>query len=263
MVEEVPAVPDPPEAHEPDQNDPLFPLWKGTQQALLALPAYFQTEIQIQGMRATDLHTLGAPVGATIEEQVVKTLNGMRDVWDPEGDFQLYYFVRQPQTFPDVLLRSREQDAHNTVLGIELKSWYLLSKERDPSYRFKATAAAATDWDLLCVVPWHLTNVTSGTPNVLTPFLVPARYGALYRNHHWLHVRRARGEPGDIVIPEGIEPYPVRGDHIHDSATHDGGGNFGRLARSGLMDAYMDQTDEETLSGIPASDWRTFFKNFE
>lgn len=257
------AVPDPPIRPDPDTTDPLFPLWRGAQQALLALPAYFETEIRIEGMRATDLHTLGAPVGATIEEQVVRTLNTMREVWDPDGQYQLYAFVRQPQTFPDVLLRSRGDEGDHVALGIELKSWYLLSKERDPSYRFKATRDAATVWDLLCVVPWYLSNVVTGTPLVLEPFIVPARYGAEYRNHHWLHVRRARGEPGEIVTPEGITPYPTRGDNIHDTASHDGGGNFGRLARSGLMDAYMDLRDQEPLAGIPAAQWRTFFQQFE
>lgn len=42
----------------------------------------------------------------------------------------------------------------------------------------------------------------------------------------------------------------------------DGGGNFGRFARSGLMDTYLDQMDEERLAGISVKAWRDFLKQF-
>lgn len=55
-------------------------------------------------MLASDILTLNSALGATIEEQVVATLNTLRPVWDPDKQYQTYGFVRQPQTFPDVLL---------------------------------------------------------------------------------------------------------------------------------------------------------------
>ena len=66
---------------------------------------YFRTETHIAGVMATDLHTLNTVLGATIEEQVVRTLNLIRTTWDPDGRYALYSFVRQPQTFPDVRLK--------------------------------------------------------------------------------------------------------------------------------------------------------------
>ena len=47
-----------------------------------------------------------------------------RSVWDPHKTYQTYTFVRQPQTFPDVVLRELDNDQH-VLMGIELKGWYL------------------------------------------------------------------------------------------------------------------------------------------
>jgi hypothetical protein len=101
----------------------------------LALPAYFTTETTIAGISATDIFTLSAALGAAIEDQVVRTLNHMRPIWDPNGKYNLYHFQRQGQTFPDVLLRKRE-NGEEILMGIELKGWYLLAKEGEPSYGF-------------------------------------------------------------------------------------------------------------------------------
>ena len=68
-----------------------------------AASVYFRTETHIAGILATDLHTLNTVLAATIEEQVVRTLNNIRTSWDPDGRYALYSFVRQPQTFPDVV----------------------------------------------------------------------------------------------------------------------------------------------------------------
>lgn len=74
-------------------------------EATACLPIYFRTETHISGIMATDLHTLNTVLGATIEEQVVRTLNLLRTTWNPDEKYALYSFVRQAQTFPDVLLR--------------------------------------------------------------------------------------------------------------------------------------------------------------
>ena len=50
-----------------------------------------------------------------------------------------------------------------------------------------------------------------------------------------------KGERGSITEPTGTGRYPVKGDNIADEATADRGGNFGRLARCGIMDDYIDQ----------------------
>lgn len=112
-------------------------LYRDVTDAIASLPAYFRTETRISGIMATDLHTLNTVLGASIEEQVVSTLNQMRTTWDPRDRYALYRFVRQAQTFPDVLLRRASDD--DVLLGMELKGWYLLAKERAeptlPSHR--------------------------------------------------------------------------------------------------------------------------------
>ncbi len=107
----------------------------------------------------------------------------MRPIWDPDGTYSLYVFVRQGQVFPDVLLRKRD-NGHDTILGIELKGWYLLAKEAEPSFRFCVTEMACAVQDLVVVVPWALSNVLSGSPTVFTPYVENARYAAAYRNYH-------------------------------------------------------------------------------
>lgn len=206
---------------------------------------------------ATDLHTLNTVLGAAIEEQVVRTLNALRTTWDPNQKYALYSFVRQAQTFPDVLLRKNATG--EILLGIELKGWYLLAKEAEPSLRFKATAEACAIQDLVVVVPWVLGNVISGSPILFEPFVESARYSAEHRNYHWQHIRSTTSDSG-INIPVGISPYPTKSDQILDRPKSDSGNNFGRLARSGLMDAYMAKLENIQLCGIKTIYWRQFLK---
>ena len=96
-----------------------YALYKDVREAIACLPIYFRTETHISGIMATDLHTLNTVLGATIEEQVVRTLNLLRNTWDPDGKYTLYSFIRQTQTFPDVLLRKTSSE--EILLDIELK----------------------------------------------------------------------------------------------------------------------------------------------
>ena len=228
--------------------------------AVASLPTYFRTETSISGVMATDLHTLNTVLGATIEEQVVHALNAVRNTWDADGGHALYAFSRQAQTFPDVLLR-RPSDG-DVLLGIELKGWYLLAKEREPSLRFQVTEDACSERDLIVVVPWALDHVISGSPIVFEPFVESAKLAARHRNHHWQHERRTRLDTA-IRTPEGIRPYPRKTDRILDRPAADDGGNFGRLARTGLMDAYIEKLEGETLCGIKISCWRDFLRAFQ
>ena len=235
-------------------------LYGNVRDAVASLPLYFRTETRIEGIVATDLHTLNTVLGATIEEQVVRTLNHARNTWDPDDQYTLYSFVRQAQTFPDVLLR-RSSDG-NVLLGIELKGWYLLAKEREPSLRFQVTAAACANQDLVVVVPWALSNVISGSPVVFEPFVEYAKAAARHRNHHWQHVRKTNLDTR-IDVPERISPYPSKSDQILDRPVADGGGSFGRLARTGLMDDYVRKLNDVPLCGIKTIYWQDFLRAFQ
>ncbi len=255
---------DAPVRRPPDEDWPHVQLYRRVRDALAALPGRFRTETTIAGINATDIFTLNAAFGATIEEQVVESLNQAREIWDPEGRYEMYEFVRQAQTFPDVLLRRFvDMDGADPILmGIELKGWYLLAKEGEPSFRFQVTPAACNRQDLIAVVPWVLTNVLSGAPKVLRPYVELARYAAEYRNYHWQHIRETKQDTA-IAFPDHVGVYPQKSDHICDKPAADSGRNFGRFARTGIMDEYLEEARSELVRGIAARHWLAFFKAFQ
>lgn len=239
-------------------------LFRRVMETLAALGVHFRSETQISGINATDIFTLNAALGATIEEQVVESLNNARAIWDPDDEYRTFEFVRQAQTFPDVLLRSHAgpQGDAQIVMGIELKGWYLLAKEGEPSFRFQVTPQACAPQDLIVVVPWVLGNVLSGPAKVLRPYIEYARYAAEYRNYHWEHLRETH-LPRGISSPDSIAPYPRKSDPICDQPVSDAGRNFGRFARTGIMDDYLTDARSELVRGIEAGHWLTFFKAFQ
>ena len=249
-----------PQPTSPDSSWTHYPLYQRVIDALYAVPAHFSSRTTIEGLVATDVQTLNTVLGATIEEQVVTTLNGMRQVWDPEDRYQRYFFQRQAQVFPDILLKS-DHNGQDIILGIELKGWYLLAKEKDPNFRFATTPGACADADLIVVTPWVLSNVLSGTPVIHKPFVVPAKFAAEFRNYWWKEVRRSRSDTS-IATPYDVAPYPSKSDRISDRPASDGGGNFGRLARTGMMNEYIEEMLDLRLSGIPAGDWVDFLRQF-
>lgn len=245
--------------YDPPPDHPVAELVHRVRDAMRALPAYFASVTAIEGLQATDLFTLNTVLGATIEVQVVETLNRIRDVWDPNDDWPLHYFTRQPQTFPDVLLVHETDDGPDVALGIELKGWYLLSAEAEPSFRYKVTPAACGPYDLLAVVPWHLSNVLSGTPRVTAPGLWSARYAAEHRNWWWQHARTTTLD-ASIVAPQGAAPYQRRQPNS-DKPAADSGRNFGRIARTGIMDRWVARQLDVSLAGVTVREWIEFFRH--
>jgi len=248
----------PPSVKEPSKNWQHYDLWLRVKATLLELPKHFVSAITVSGINVTEIYTFGGVLSSTIEEETVRTLNNLRNLWDPNETYKDYIFVRQPSSFPDVLLKHRF--AGDIIMGIELKSWYLLSKEGEPSFRYTVTPSACADQDLLVVVPWVLSNVISGKPIVFKPFIVSARYAAEYRNYWWQNVRET-SEDTTIVSPSNVSPYPSSRDFIDDKPREDKGKNFGRIARTGIMDEWVKSFDDVKLLGIRIKDWREFFKN--
>jgi len=107
----------------------------------------------------------------------------------------LYGFERKPQIFSDVVLKASAPDLKpNVILGIELKGWYILAKEKEPSFRYKVSPSVCAPADLLVVVPWALSHVISGAPIVFEPFAMSARHAAEYRNWYWKYKCRGQGK---------------------------------------------------------------------
>jgi hypothetical protein len=262
LAAEPAVLPPRPEPTEPDANWEHLELWKSVTKALYTLPSTFQSELVISGVLATDLFAFNSSLGATIEEQVIASLNKLRSVWDPEQKYALWSFERQPQTFPDVVLRTSAPDVEPKILmGIELKGWYALAKEREPSFRYKVTPAVCAPQDLLVVVPWALSKVISGSPQVFTPFVMGARHAAETRNWYWQHSRVDRGGARGITLSQSVNHYPSKADPIGDVPEADSG-NFGRLARAGVMEQYISELFDDKLSGIPLLAWQKFLGLF-
>jgi hypothetical protein len=242
------------------EGDPRTLLVQRVRAALMVLPGFFEFGTHFEGIDATDLFALNSVLGASIEGQVVRTLNKMRAEWDPEEHWTGYRFVRQSQTFPDVLLARRGADSVDIAMGIELKGWYLLSKEGVGSFRFQVTPAACSVFDLIMIVPWRLSNIMSGTPIASEPWITSAKYAAELRNYWWQHIRRTSG-PRGISQPTGVQPYPTKDMTILDVPEYDGGGNFGRLSRvTGLTDDFVASATAQEALGIPIDHWINFLK---
>jgi len=246
---------------QPDNNWEHIDVFKAVQEALLTLPSSFKSDLIISGVAATDLFTFNTSLGASIEAQVVRALNETRSIWDPHQKYQRCTFVRQSQRFPDVILR--DTTSREIIMGIELKGWYVLAKEREPSFRYVATPAVCAPADLLVVFPWALANVVSGTPQLFQPYIISARFAALYRNWHWQFKMTDRISGNrSIVMSSATTQYPLKSDPIDDMPKRDKGGNFGRFARTNLMDQYISELYREELSGIPLGAWQRFLSLF-
>lgn len=246
---------------EPAASWPHRELWLAVKAAVYALPSRFASDLVISGVLAPDLFAFNSSLGATIEEQVVEALNRLRETWDPDGKYALYQFERQPQIFPDVILKAQGPGVQPSILmGIELKGWYALAKEAEPSFRYKVSPAVCAEADLLVVVPWALSRVVSGSPKVFAPFVMGARHAAEMRNWYWAQ-RPAPANPA-ITLSSVTDNYPTKSDHISDRPAEDGGGNFGRVARSNIMNSYIAEVMAERLLGIPLAEWQKFLKRF-
>jgi len=237
-------------------------------EAIYALPDRFSSPLHIEGVPATDLFTMNSALGAAIEKSVVESLNDLREIWDPNKRYADYSFVRQTQCFPDVVLKTGRPDLvlDSILIGIELKGWFVLSKEGEPSFRYKINPECCSPADLLVVLPWVFSSVISGRPFLMDPIISEARFAALQRNYHWEWLRK--NPTGQAQSLRGITPaldrryYPQKTAKSADIPISDSGGNFGRVARCGIMDSEIDARLSEPLLGIPADAWRRFIQIF-
>lgn len=170
---------------------------------------HFTSPINVEGIEVNDLFSINTLLGGTIETQTVMLLNSPRSIWDPQGKRADKEFRRYPESSPDVRLVGSNKD-DSPPNGIELKRWYLLSKESEPSLRHKASADAVTERDLICCVPWGLSNVLSGKPVVYEPYAEQAKFASDKRTYYWNH-RRGDNSKRDCGIhhPE-TTPHPNR-----------------------------------------------------
>lgn len=247
---------------------PHAALFSRVRRALEALPSFFDSPIVIAGLDATDIVSFNTSLGSAIENQAVSALNRLRTTWDPEQAYVGYSFVRQSQTFPDVVLRRESDPNADPLMGIELKGWFLLAKEGEPSLRFTTTPAVCAPQDLLVVFPWALSDVISGQPRLFSPWIESARYVAEIRNHDWAS-QESTGKKGEIVdrsiaLSTVSTPYPRKSQRISDEPASDKGGNFGRIVRPNqggrLIQEFVTRAMATPLAGVEARLWVRFLE---
>lgn len=228
-----------------------------------SLPSECNIENTYSGILATDLFSLNTLLGSMIENKVVIFLNAHRHLWD-NGEWNEYHFIRSNESFPDVRLVEKT-GKHDVVLGIELKSWFILSKEGEPSFRYRTASEACDCGDLLCIIPWYLSDAVCGHPVLATPWVFSAKAAAEATKRYWIYERQT-DKPMTLVerkleVPDGIKPYMVNArDKTNYKPVNDGGNNFGRLARTGIMSDFVEETLLTDILGIPANNWRMFLK---
>jgi len=247
---------------QPNKTWEHFEVWQEILDLLEAMPNYFKSEILIKGINVTDIYSVGNLFSAVIEAQIVDTLNKLRNIWDEDNKYSNYIFVRQSQTFPDILLVNI-QNSRDVIFGIELKAWYVLSKESEPSFRYTVTPDACAKPDLLVVFPWFLSEVISGSPNLMSPYIELGKYAAEYRNYYWTKSRETSSTRSTSIISPPQEfrhSYPQSKVEASDKAENDKGNNFGRIARAGLLDNYLEKIKRIDYLGIRVSHWMKFFK---
>jgi hypothetical protein len=239
-------------------------LWERVVETLFALPSYFSIQGQLPIIPAADLHAANSLLGAGIEGSVPRTLNQLRTLWDPKRDYSDWSFERQPQTFPDVPFRRRSGSAGETLFGIEVKSWYILAKEREPSFRFYVNRNFCHPADMCVIYPWALDGAVSGKPILFRPLVCGARKAARLRNEAWIS-KAKNTEWASIKEPAGPFRFtPTREDRINDTSPRDDGNNMGRIARCGIWTAEIDRLlTEERISGIPLMAWQAFLAAFK
>lgn len=231
--------------------------------AFPSLPAECKIENTYSGILATDLFSLNTLLGSMIESKVVLYLNSHRQLWD-DGTWKDCHFIRSNESFPDVRL-VKTTNSKDIILGIELKSWFIMSKEGEPSFRYRTASEACDNGDLLCIVPWYLSDAVCGNPVLSSPWIYSAKAAAEASKRHWIYLRQT-DEPLSLLYrgldtPHGIKPYMENArDKTNYKPKQDGGNNFGRLARTGIMDDFVKETLSTDILGIPADNWRLFLK---
>ncbi len=95
---------------------------------------------------------------------------------------------------------------------------------------------------------------------VLAPWIYRARAAAEHRNHWWQEIRVTTTDTGITPPAVPVHPYPTKTDEVADKPVADRGGNFGRLARTGVMDDFLRISLGTSVAGISAEHWIKFFR---
>lgn len=167
-----------------------------------------------------------------IENVVAYSLGVESVTWD--GGITISH---RPATYPDIMVHSRGEP----ILAIEIKVWNMLAAEKSPTFRFATSPRACGPHDLLVLFPfvYDLGYPGSGPLRLYPPYIENSKYVAIRRNLYWTH-----NNPNAPIVeaPDDITPHvEMKRQRIKDHAANDSGKNFGRIARTPLLNRFCDQ----------------------
>lgn len=119
--------------------------------------------------------------------------------------------------------------------------------------------------DMVCVVPWYLSNAVCGKPQVARPWVQQAKYATKWSMFFWQFLRQTDKattlESRKFKAISPCSPYPKKSDNISLHPVNDSGGNYGRLPRyRPIMDTFCEEALNTEILGIKAESWRYFLQ---
>jgi hypothetical protein len=159
-------------------------------------------------------------VGQGIEELIGSELNGsLRGTWTTDGNLSL---VRNAVQFPDLYLIRRKE--RRILLSVEVKSWFVFAKD-DITARFEAAPNIIRGGSLIVLVPWCMTNLVSGSPRLLLPYVGDAKALAERRDDVWKAGGGRQFAKGQVSPKRKVETPVV--DRVPSASVRDARGSAG------------------------------------
>ena len=83
---------------------------------------------------------------------------------------------------------------------------------------------------------------------------------AEHRNFYWQESRKQRNKNPNIRTPKDTKHHPDIRQEAADAAVEAKGGNFGRIARTNIINQYINSLKDRSYLGIKISHWIEFFR---
>ena len=199
-----------------------------------------------------------------MEKQLAISLENHRTLWDPHNEYADHHWFHQGDVFPDLFFskgRDGKELRENVRVAIEVKSWYIFSKESEPSLRFKQAGCFVNDTCIVVIFPWFLTNVVGGRVAVLPPIVLSAIDIVKDRDAHW-----KKNEIRDHDYFEeknGKAPKPFQSiENKRFTVVSSANTNFGRIFRLQEYKKLLNFYDVE-IKGTSPSQFRKFLNDVE
>jgi hypothetical protein len=138
-------------------------------------------------------------IGQGIEELIAKHLNSVFSGSD-------WKCIRNAVQFPDLYIVNPQKKT--LLLALEVKSWFVFAGD-DITARFEVAPNIIRPDVRLILFPWHMTNLISGVPRLLAPYIGSAKALAERRDQIWLAGGLRQFMQGQVSPDRRIELPPA------------------------------------------------------